>query len=102
MKRIRLLLTVLLISVSVLSCKTVPDTPTIILPESIDRPVIVRLSDTGEIILTEDGEIKETGYFIYENPKTIDEYRHNFLVMMNYAIRLEDYIGLIEKQVIVK
>lgn len=99
-KKIVWLLIALVISLSVNSCKSVPIIPTITIPESVTKPVLVKVMEDGSFILVEPTDtFSEKDYYIIYNPTTKEHYRVNFIVMMNYAERLEDYIKLLTDQI---
>jgi hypothetical protein len=96
MKKKMKLLLILLITFIISSCKTLP--APVVLPSDVDKPIAMTIVD-GKLVYVNEGDIlAEADFYIIINPTTKDHHIHNFTVMTNYAVRLEDYIDLIKEQ----
>ena len=99
MKKIKLFLIILILSLSALSCKTVPTVPPIVFPTEVATPVLMMYDSSGKLIQIDSAELLvEKDFYIIQNPSTKEDYRHNFIVMMSYSTRLQDYIDLLKEQ----
>jgi hypothetical protein len=96
-RKILLSIISLLIFLSINSCCT--KLYTIILPEEVAKPALVLLQEDGTTTLVEDSPpLIEPFFYIIQNASTLSDFRHNYLVMMQYSLRLQDYIHQIQDQ----
>lgn len=98
--KLYLLLLVTFIIINSVSCKTVPQPNPIVLPSDVERPIAVSIDENGDIfIVNENDVLVEKDFYLIVNPSIEDHHIHNFIVMKNYAVRLEDYIDIIKDQI---